>query len=471
MKRKTVIRQDKPISEAPLKKGAVITLAVAYLDEDGFGVGEHEGMQVKAPGVFPGEKASVRIENVGRRVSYVKPVKILEASPDRLKRPACKVCAECEGCPLMALNYPAQLHQKRQLVINEIRKFPPLSRVPIHEPLPSPAPLGYRNSAKLVVSGTFSSPVIGIYARHTHNVVDIGDCPLHHPLINRIVKAIKLGITKGKVPVYHPRTENGLLRYVVIRVSEAEGTAMVIFVTAWRSYNEIHHLGRYVMEQVPEVRVVAQNVNPSAGNVIMGQEDKFLTKQKTITERLGDVAFAISPRSFFQINSGGANLLYAKVREWAALTGQETVVDLYCGVGGISLFLADCAKAVHGFELIEAAVRDAEQNAKINRIKNCRFEAGDAGELLEELREEGEKVDLVVLNPPRKGCEEGVLRDVAALGPMKIIYVSCSPQSLARDLAILDKLGYQTREIQPVDMFPNTAHIENVALITAGNRQ
>lgn len=465
MKRTTVKKEEKAISEAHLKKGDIITLAATSLDEDGCATATYQGKRVHAHGVLPGETARIKVVNVGRYDCHTKLLKLVQASPERVLSPPCAVTRACDSCPLIVMKYPAQLRLKQELIKREMGRYPALADVIMHAPLASPSPLNYRNSAKLAVAGTFTSPVIGIYARHSHDVVDIGDCALHHPLINKIVRAVRQGITKGKVPVYHPKTGNGLLRYLVVRVSEATNSAMVVFVTAWRSYNEIHHLTKFVTERVPEITVVAQNVNASTGNVILGKDDVFLTKQKTITEEIGSITFAISPRSFFQVNTSGANLLYGKVREWAELTGKETVVDLYCGVGGISLFLADRAKQVHGIELVETAVQDADFNARLNRVGNCEFEAGDAGELLKELREEVERVDVMVLNPPRKGCEETVLRNAAALRPGKIIYVSCSPQSLARDLDILAKLGYRTREIQPVDMFPNTAHIENVALI------
>lgn len=195
----------------------------------------------------------------------------------------------------------------------------------------------------------------------------------------------------------------------------------------------------------------------------MGQKDYFLTKKLYLTERIGDVSFRISPRSFFQVNNSGANLIYSKVREWAGLFGTETVLDLYCGIGGISLFLAGAAKEVIGVEVVEEAVADASMNARINGIRNCQFEAGDVADLLDEMASDRLHVDVAVLNPPRKGCDQKVLERVAATGPKSIIYVSCSPQSLARDLDVLYRLGYVCREIQPVDMFPQTVHVENVA--------
>jgi 23S rRNA (uracil1939-C5)-methyltransferase len=241
---------------------------------------------------------------------------------------------------------------------------------------------------------------------------------------------------------------------------------MVVFVTAMRSFNEIHHLGKFVQSMVPEVEVIAQNVNSSEGNVIFGPNDFFVTKRQALVGSIGDIKFSISPRSFFQVNSSGARSIYEKVREWGELTGHETVIDVYCGVGGIALFLANRAEEVIGIETVDAAVADAGKNASMNGIRNCLFKAGNAAELLEELREEQKRVDLIVLNPPRKGCEEKVLREVVSLAPTRIIYVSCSPQTLARDLDMLASNGYQTCEIQPVDMFPQTQHVENVVRLS-----
>ena len=276
-----------------------------------------------------------------------------------------------------------------------------------------------------------------MYRSNSHDVIDIGSCPLHHPLINQVIVAVKEGIKKGKVPIYSPRSCSGILRYLVVRVSEADNRAMVVFVTARRSFNEIHHLSKYLQSMVPEVEVIVQNVNSSTGNVIIGQQDFFVTKQQALVGSIGEIKFSISPRSFFQVNSSGAGSIYEKVREWGELTGRETVIDVYCGVGGISLFLADRAEEVIGIETIEAAVADAGKNASMNGIRNCLFKAGDAADLLEELREEQKNVDLIVLNPPRKGCEEKVLREAVKLNPSRIIYVSCSPQTLARDLDML----------------------------------
>jgi 23S rRNA (uracil1939-C5)-methyltransferase len=361
------------------------------------------------------------------------------------------------------MRYVDQKVWKRGMVMNELAAYPELAGITVH-PLLSPERLiHYRNSAKLIVAGKHSEPFLGIYRRASHDVFDLEECPIHHPLINRVMDTVRRGISKLKVPVYNPRSKMGLLRYLVVRVSEFEQKAMVVLVTADKGYNEIHHLSKYIREALPEIEVVASNINNSEGNVIFGQKDSFLTKKQYLTEQIGDIYLQISPRSFFQVNSSGARLIYEKVRQWVSPDRTTTVLDLYCGIGGIGLFLAGQAKKVIGIEVVEEAVADARKNARLNGFNNCRFEAGDAAELLEELAGESEQVAAVVLNPPRKGCDEAVLQRVAGLSPRTIVYVSCSPNSLARDLAVLNRLGYVCREIQPVDMFPQTVHVENVA--------
>jgi 23S rRNA (uracil1939-C5)-methyltransferase len=444
-------------------RNMIVETPVLGIDDDGYGTARLEGMTFRIGGALPGDVVLARIEHVSFGTVIASLHKLLQPSTMRSKRPPCRVNAECLGCPLIAMRYVDQKVWKRGMILNELAAYPELANTTVH-PLLSPERLiHYRNSAKLIVAGKHSEPFLGIYRRASHDVFDLEECPIHHPLINRVMDIVRRGITKLKVPIYNPRSKMGLLRYLVVRISEFEQKAMVVLVTADKGYNEIHHLSKFIREALPEVEVMASNVNNSEGNVIFGQKDTFLTKKQYLTEQIGDIYLQISPRSFFQVNSSGARLIYEKVREWAALDRESTVLDLYCGIGGIGLFLAGQAKKVIGIEVVEEAVADARKNARLNGFNNCRFEAGDAAELLEELADDGERVDIVVLNPPRKGCDEQVLHRVADLSPGRIVYVSCSPQSLMRDLDILKNLGYVCREIQPVDMFPQTVHVENVA--------
>ncbi|MBU5612904.1 23S rRNA (uracil(1939)-C(5))-methyltransferase RlmD [Geomonas sp. Red51] len=442
----------------------MLEVQIQSSNDEAYGVVYHEGTRILVAGGLAGESLVVKITYVGRRESFANIIKILKRSPDRAPSPACTMGRACDGCGLMQMRYPAQLTWKKGLVTRQIRKFPSLSDAVIHDTIASPNELGYRNTAKLVVAGKNNDPVIGIYRRNSHDVLEIADCSLHHPLINKVVKAAKAGIKKGKVQIYNPKSEMGLLRYLVVRVAEQSNKVMVVFVTTDEGYNEMHHLAKFIQQAVPEVAVVAQNINTSTGNVIFGHKDRSITKAQTLKAYIGDKSFNLSPHSFFQVNSGAARIIYEKVREFARLTGKERVIDLYCGIGGISLFLADKAREVVGIEFVDAAVADATANAAMNRADNCSFEAGDAVHLIDEIGAEG-GADLIVLNPPRKGCDEKVLKSVAGIKPQRIIYVSCSPETLARDLDILAGLGYKTLEIQPVDMFPQTVHVEDVALL------
>ncbi len=447
------------------KRGTTLELLIERLDPEGMGVAHFEGATILVAGALPQDRCLARISHLGRTAVHADLIKLTVASALRTKQPICGDAGECLGCPLIGMRYAEQIKWKHEQVQSELNAYAVLKKVKVLEPLSPQQRMHYRTTAKLAVAGSHREPYIGIYRRASHDVVDLEDCPLHHAMVNRIITATREGIAKLKVPTWQEKNKSGILRYLVVRVSVSTGEAMMTLVTARRAFNEIHHLARFVQERLPQVSVVCQNVNSSEGNVIFGAHDHFLTKQQTIQDRIGGVEVLISPRSFLQVHNEAAALLYNAVLERAGLDGKQTVLDLYCGIGGIALTLAPHAKQVLGVEMNPEAVADARRNAKLNHRRNCRFEAGDVRELLAELVEDEERIDLAVLNPPRKGCEREVLQQVAGLAPQRIVYVSCSPQTLARDLDILAGLGYDCRELQPVDMFPQTPHVENVALL------
>jgi len=294
-------------------------------------------------------------------------------------------------------------------------------------------------------------------------VVDIGDCPLHHPLINRIVDVVRPEVERQGIYVYNPDRQSGLLRYLTIRVSPAFDKAMVTFVTAEKNYREITHLAKWLRKKVPEVVSIHQNINTSAGNVIFGRDTLKMLGAVDLIDQVGDIRLRIAPTSFFQVNNSQAARIYQLVRQWAALKEGDTAVDLYCGIGGIALHLAQDASRVIGIEVVEEAVRNARENAQMNGIEGCSFRAGDAAELVHDLAMEVPSGSVAVVNPPRSGCAPEVLEALVHLEPRTLIYVSCNPDTLARDLDLLAGLGYRTEEVQPVDMFPQTSHVESVA--------
>lgn len=448
-----------------LRRGGAVSLLIEQLDDDGIGVANYQGRQILVAGTLPQDRCLARISHIGKTVVFADLVKLIDSSPLRLHRCPCSDAALCLGCPLIAMRYGEQLRWKQDLVQAAFNQYPTLKYIVVPRLLIPERNLQYRTTAKLAVAGTHSDPYIGIYRRASHDVVDLEDCPLHHPMINSVIKVVRKGISKLKVPVYQEKNKSGILRYLVVRVSESSNEVMVTFVTFRRAFNEIHHLARFLQEMVPNVTVVCQNVNSSEGKVIFGAHDHFLTKQQTIQERIGQVELMVSPRSFLQAQNDGARLLYETARDWAGLDGSQQVLDLYCGIGGIALTLAPAAKQVLGVELNQDAVADARRNARLNNAKNCRFEAGDVLELLDDLLEDELRFDCIVLNPPRKGCDQEVLDKVVEFAPERIVYVSCSPQTLARDLDILVAKGYNFEKVQPVEMFPQTPHVENVALL------
>lgn len=460
---KKKIRPDSP--PTGLKSGMVLDLAISALNESGYGKATHNGFNILVNGALPGEQARVRIDFSGKREAFATAVKILRHSPQRLASPACTRLGSCDGCPLMLMKYPAQLNWKQGALQQEFARYRSLQNIQLQNMIPSPQPLHYRNSAKLVIAGRFAAPVIGIYRRSSDEIQDISDCPLNHPLINRIIAATKEGISRGKVPIYSSRTGNGLLRHLLVRVSESENQAMVVFVTSQRSFNELHHLSKHLQNTVPEISTIVQNINGSTGKGVLGEQNHFLTRKHSLPVNICDRRFTISPHSIFQVNSGSAEIICETVRGWADLTGVEEVVDLYCGSGWISLLLASRARHIYAIELTEKIVKEAENNARLNGIDNCDFLAGEAGNILAELRQDGLKIDLLIVSPGRTGCDSRIIKEIAALLPDRIIYLSSSPATLARDLDQLSRDGYINVMVQPVDMLPQTPHLDCIALL------
>ncbi len=449
-------RTKKPARPAPRP---CIDIDILHLNDEGVGVGRHAGKEVLVGNALPGEKVSVQLEHEGQRRIVGRLRKVLTASPDRIVSP-CPMAEDCQGCSLIRMNYPAQLAFKEKRLRLALDNHPTLRKL---QPLPiAPAahPLGYRTNAKLAMARERGAVRIGLYRRGTHQVVDIGDCPLHHPLINRIVRVVREEVQRQKIFVYDPVSRRGLLRYLAIRVSPSSNKAMVTFVTAERDYRQTTHLGKWLMRKIPEVVSVQQNINPSTGNVVFGRDTIRMLGVADLIDRVGDIALRMAPTSFFQVNNEQAAFIYRLVRQWAALKKGETAIDLYCGIGGIALHLARDAGGVAGIEVVEEAVRNARENARMNGLDNCSFRAGDAADLVAELAPD--TVAVAVVNPPRGGCDRPVLEALAGLRPRALIYVSCNPATLARDLDLLQGLGYRTDRLQPVDMFPQTGHLETV---------
>jgi 23S rRNA (uracil1939-C5)-methyltransferase len=432
------------------------------LGHSGEGVGRYEGLTIFVPGGAPGDTLRAKIIEVKKNYARASLVEVVAPSPDRVA-PPCPVVGECGGCQLQHISYEAQLRLKHQQVADAIERLGKLEGVTIHPTLGMNDPWHYRNKAQFPVGLRSGQIVAGFFAPGTHRIVDIEHCNIQHPLGNEIMAAAKELARQFGVPIYDERTHKGVLRHVLARVGRGTGEAMAVLVTNGPEFPSASKFAKGLLERVPALVSVVQNINPEQTNVVLGRKSKVLAGKDHIIDYIGDLEFAISPVSFFQVNPAQTEVLYGKALEYAGLTGSETVLDVYCGIGTISLFLARNAREVIGIEVVPPAIEDARENAERNRVGNARFICGDAAVEMPKLAEHGVRADVIVVDPPRAGCDAPVLQAMAAVGPERIVYVSCNPASLARDLGILTGLGYRVTEVQPVDMFPHTSHVECVA--------
>ena len=462
-KKSSVPKPSRPLdrSSSRFPQVEAIEVDIMRLDADGVGIGRHDGKDFIVAGAYPGEKVTATIEAKGQFRLIGRLRRVLKAHPQRIAK-RCDSLTSCQGCPLLCLDEAAQFEIKQIRIRSAFNQYPLLKGLEIAPIWSAPEPFGYRTNAKLVFGRKRGKVQLGLYRRGTHDVVDLVGCPLHHPLINRIVAVVREEVEKQEVYVYDAEKGRGLLRYLLIRVSPSRNKAMVTLVVAERDLKQLPHLAKALQKRIPEVVSVQQNVNATTGNIIVGRDTQRLAGVTDLLDQVGDIRLQLAPASFFQVNHAQAARIYQLVREWASLKPNETAVDLYCGIGGIALHLARDAGRVYGVESVEEAVKNARSNALLNDLRNCIFIAGDAEEVLEDLCTEIQSAEVVVLNPPRSGCHPQVLKVVAALQPRTLIYVSCNPETLANDLNLLHSLGYAADAVQPVDMFPQTAHVETV---------
>ncbi|WP_422446963.1 23S rRNA (uracil(1939)-C(5))-methyltransferase RlmD [Thermoanaerobacterium sp. DL9XJH110] len=446
-----------------LKAGQKIQISIESMAHEGQGVGRIDGLAVFVEGALKGEKVLARIDKVAKSYAIAHVEEILEPSPRRIN-PECPAAFRCGGCMLQHLSYEGQLEFKKEKVKDSLQRIGRIS-ADVFDTIGVKNPTGYRNKAQYPVGKVSGQAVLGFYERRTHNIVPSENCMIQHPASNRIARIVKEWIERYNVPVYNEITHRGLVRHVVTRVGCRTGEIMVILVINGDKIPRQQELADLLKEGVPGFKSLVLNINKKKTNVIMGEENITLFGPPYIHDCIGNIKFRLSPISFFQVNSLQVEVLYNKALEYAELTGKETVIDTYCGTGTITLFLAQKAKKVYGIEVVPQAVEDARHNAKINGIKNVEFLEGAAEEVLPELAKKGIMADVVVMDPPRRGCDEKLLEAAVKMSPGRMVYVSCNPATLARDLRFLEDRGYKTEKVQPVDMFPYTYHVECVVSI------
>jgi 23S rRNA (uracil1939-C5)-methyltransferase len=448
------------------RRGDTISVCIDDLAFGGEGVGRVDGYVVFVRGGIPGDTVKVRLTEARSRFGRGVIEAIETPSPDRVEAP-CVYFGRCGGCRLQHVAYPAQLAFKEKQVrdcLERIGGLPPFELRPI---LPAPEVLGYRNKMEFTVTPAAPGPALGLHeAQRYDSVLDIERCLLQSDRMNTVLDETRAALRERALSVYEPGPDGegrGLLRFVTVREGRRTGQTRVNHVAAAPDVEGLAPVAQRIAARVPSAASVVLNVNAQKASVAVGTEEHLLHGRDTITERLGDVAFEISANSFFQTNTAQAERLFALVAEACALTGTETVIDLYSGTGAISLLLARAAGHVYGIELAAAAVADAIRNARANGIENCTFLAGEVRHVLPELVRQGVRADVVVADPPRAGFHPKALASLATLAPARLVYVSCNPATLARDVGDLVRQGYVLEWVQPVDMFPQTPHIEAVA--------
>ena len=448
--------------QIPVKKNDNIEVLFEDLTHDGAGVAKVDGYPIFVANALPGEKANIIVTKTNNGYAFGRLMEILEKSPDRVEI-STEDRNKYGGCQIQHLSYAGQLKFKEKQVRDVMARIGKLEDVTIHPIIGMDEPLHYRNKAQVPVGEKDGKLVAGFFKPRSHDIVETKESVIQHPAINEAVQVVKDIFSELGIPAYNEKTHKGVLRHIMARYGKQTGELMVVLVTRTTSIPFVEKIVKEIIARLPHVKSIVQNVNMKKTNVILGETTNVLWGSEVIYDFIGNVKFAISAKSFYQVNPDQTKVLYEKALEYAGLTGEETVIDAYCGIGTISLFLAQKAKKVVGVEIVSDAIEDARRNAELNDIKNVEFAAGSAETVISNWYNEGNSADVLVVDPPRKGCDEALLQTILEMKPKKVVYVSCNPGTLARDLRILEDGGYKTVEIQPVDMFPMTTHIENVA--------
>lgn len=481
-----------------MEKNEIYEIKMDDIGNDGEGIGHADGMAVFVKDALMGDIARVKIIKVKKSYAYGRLLEILEPSAARTE-PVCEKARACGGCTLQHMSYETQLAYKWNKVKNCLERIGGISNVSeLMEPiLGMEHPFSYRNKMQFPVGKDKDGhAVLGFYAGRTHSLIGLSECAIGHPVNKEIIRAVKNFIDKFNISVYDEEKHTGLLRHVLTRVGFQTGELMVCLVINGDSIRHGDVLNDMLAEAVstfnagsgtdtekaasklsPGIRIELKslmiNINKEKTNRILGSESKLLFGDAYITDYIGDVAFHISPQSFYQVNPAQTKVLYDKALEYADLKGDETVWDMYCGIGTISLFLAKRAKRVYGVEIVPQAIEDAKENAHLNGIGNTEFFVGKAEEVVPKIYnagEEGAEADVVVVDPPRKGCDEELLKTIIAMAPNRMVYVSCDPATLARDLKYLTENGFEVKKIAVVDQFAHSTHVECVVLMSRRKR-
>ena len=446
-----------------LKKNDEIKLHIEAMTSEGSAVSHYNGMAVFVRGAVPGDELIAHIIKVSKSYCIATVKELISPSPSRIESD-CPVSSKCGGCSLRNMTYEEELKYKKERVIDAIKRIGHLD-VPVMDIIGADDINHYRNKAQYPVYIENGELKAGFYAYKSHRIIPCADCLLQQEEFEECIKAFAQWVKKADITSYDEKTGKGLLRHIFLRKAVATGEIMACAVINAESLPNKELLIEE-LKKIEGMKSICINVNTKKSNVILGDKTKIIWGSETICDVLLGKKFEISPDSFYQVNHSQCEKLYSKAIQYAALSGGETLVDLYCGAGTIGLSMAENAKQLYGIEIVESAIKNARRNAEINNISNAQFICADALNGAKQLQAKGIKTDIVVLDPPRKGCDKELFDVIKILNPKRIVYVSCDSATLARDLAILDEKGYKALEATPVDMFPRTTHVECVTLMT-----
>lgn len=450
------------------RKNDLVTLEIEDCGIDGEGIGKADGFTVFVKDAVIGDTVTAKIIKAKKNYGYGRLMEVLKPSPYRVE-PKCEFARQCGGCQLQALSYDQQLVFKTNKVKGHLERIGGFTDIPMEPIIGMDELFHYRNKAQFPVGRNKEGKIVtGFYAGRTHNIIENRDCALGVAENKEVLDRVIAHMEKYGIEPYNEATGKGLVRHVLIRYGYFTKEVMVCLILNGNKLPKEEQLVKSLCE-IPGMTSITINVNKKRSNVILGEEIRLLWGQEYITDRIGDISYQISPLSFYQVNPMQTQKLYAKALEYADLHGQETVWDLYCGIGTISLFLAQKAKFVRGVEIVPAAIENAKENAKLNGLENTEFFVGKAEEVLpREYKKNGVYADVIVVDPPRKGCDETLLETMVEMNPERIVYVSCDSATLARDLKYLCERGYELRKVCPVDQFGMTVHVETVVLLSKG---
>ncbi|HIW20798.1 MAG TPA: 23S rRNA (uracil(1939)-C(5))-methyltransferase RlmD [Candidatus Dorea intestinavium] len=452
-----------------MKKNEIVTLTIEDIGINGEGIGKVMNYPLFIKDAIVGDKIKARVIKAKKNYGYGRIEEIIEPSKDRVV-PPCFIAEKCGGCQIQALSYEKQLEFKYNKVKQNLKRIGQVKEevldLVMEDIRGMKEPFRYRNKAAYPIGRNKEGKLMaGFYAGRTHSIIPVEDCLVGQEVNKEILKTILTFMQNHQIEPYNEQTQKGVLRHVLIRYGEATGEIMVCLIINAKSLKDSDKLV-VELQKIAGIKSISLNINRENTNVIMGEKTLTLWGSPTITDYIGEVKFQISPKSFYQVNPAQTKVLYDLALEMADLSGKETVWDLYCGIGTISLFLSKKAKMVYGVEIVPQAIADAKENARINQIENAKFFVGKAEEVVPREQEKYGRAEVIVVDPPRKGLDETLIATMAQMSPDRIVYVSCDSATMARDVALLSEKGYELKRVVPVDQFPQTVHVETVVLIT-----